>query len=100
MIDNQGEKITPIQRRVREIIAELGIDVKKFEIESGLSNGFVSKIGNSIRKTSFDKILFAFPTINKNWILTGEGKKFLTIVPNATAKGQSYDPEETSFSHF
>lgn len=94
MVDNQQEKITPVQRRIREIIGMLDIDVKAFESQSGLSNGFVSKIGNSIRESSFDKILKAFPAINKSWVLTGDGDMFSSARNNANPVGQSYDMDE------
>lgn len=73
MTDNQSEKISPIQSRIREFTRLKGIDIKTFERNSGLSNGFVSKIGDSIREASFSKILASYPTLNKNWVITGEG---------------------------
>lgn len=73
MTDNQREKISSIQSRIREFAKIKGIDIKTFEANSGLSNGFVSKIGDSIRETSFNKILSAYPDLNKNWVITGEG---------------------------
>ncbi|MBB2952005.1 S24 family peptidase [Sphingobacterium sp. JUb56] len=73
MTDNQSEKISSIQSRIREFTRIKGIDVKTFERNSGLSNGFVSKIGDSIREASFKKILASYPTLNKNWVITGVG---------------------------
>lgn len=73
MTENQGKKISDVQLRVREFIKHKDIDIKSFEVNSGLSNGFVSKIGDSIREESFKKIIKAYPTINRDWISTGVG---------------------------
>ena len=73
MTENQGEKISELQQRIREFVKHKGVDVKTFERISGLSNGFVSKIGDSIRESTFEKIYKSFPTLNPNWIKTGIG---------------------------
>lgn len=73
MPENQEEKISTIQNRIRDYIKYKEIDVKSFERISGLSNGFVSKIGDSIREASLSKIQKSFPLININWLKTGIG---------------------------
>ena len=46
----------------------------KFEQIVGLSNGFVSSIGKSIRGESMNKMSVAFPDINQAWVLLGIGE--------------------------
>lgn len=46
----------------------------KFEDQVGLSKGFVSSIGKGINTVSLSKIKAAFPTLNTDWLQTGEGE--------------------------
>ena len=77
MTDSKEKIISEVQTRLREFILYMGIEVKAFEKSAGLSNGFVSKVGDTIRPASFDKILSEYPQLNKNWILTGVGSMLL-----------------------
>ncbi len=68
------------------LISQLGMTKAQFEKIAGLSNGFVDKTGANTRKSSLDKISIAFPSVNINWLLTGEGEIFKTaqgVVQNA-----------------
>jgi len=73
MADLKAKKISGTQARLREFIDYLDIDVKEFETATGLANGFVSKVGSSIRDATLDKIRHAYPELNTNWLLVGEG---------------------------
>ena len=55
-----------VKERMLLFINGLGIDVKNFEVFVGLSNGFVSHIGDSIRRKSLDKISDKYPRLNTN----------------------------------
>lgn len=63
-----------LQTRLLTIISRMGLTKAQFEKQAGLSNGFVDKAGDNTRKSSLDKISTAFPQINTNWLLTGEGQ--------------------------
>ncbi len=58
------------------LLSKLELSEGAFERECGLSKGFVSSIGDSIRETTKKKISTSFPNINMNWVLTGEGAMF------------------------
>lgn len=62
-----------IKDRINSYIKETGISVRQFEKTAGLSNGAVSKMGNSTRRSILDRILTAYPEISQTWLLTGEG---------------------------
>lgn len=49
----------------------------------GLSTGFVNNIGDSIRRTSLDKISSIYPDLNIAWLLTGVGDMLTSDVPPA-----------------
>lgn len=101
MAENQQEKISVLQQRVREFAKEKGIDIKTFERIAGLSNGFVSKIGDSIREATFEKIKKSYPTININWIKTGIGPMELETGTQVSAQVEGrrvpfYDSDVTA----
>lgn len=64
--------------RIIKYLEYLGIGQAAFEKKVGLSNGFVNNIGDSIRKSSMDKILATYPELNKTWLLTGEGEMLMS----------------------
>lgn len=49
-----------------------------FEKKVGLSTGFVNNVGDSIRKTSLEKISSIYPELNTAWLLTGVGEMLNT----------------------
>lgn len=63
-----------IKGRLLRFIAYKGLTNKSFEIKCGLGNGFVSKVGDSIRKEKLDKISNAFPELNIDWIINEKGE--------------------------
>lgn len=75
------------KERMKEFLKSIGKSEGKFELEVGLSNGFVSKIGDSVRQSSINKISKKYPDLNINWLQTGEGfmskkEKSGTIAPD------------------
>lgn len=66
-----------LKGRLKSFIKHLNIETKAFEAKCELSNGFVNNIGHSIREKSLNQILNAFPALNKNWLITGEGEMLL-----------------------
>ena len=60
--------------RILQIIDFKGINKNKFYKEAGLSNGFLDKVRKDIGSSKIEQILNAYPEINPDWFLTGEGK--------------------------
>ncbi|OAV73552.1 hypothetical protein Barb6_00157 [Bacteroidales bacterium Barb6] len=63
-----------MKERLIEFLAYLNIGQLKFEENTGLSRGFVNKVGDSLRESSLEKILAKYPDLNTNWLKTGEGE--------------------------
>lgn len=63
-----------VKDRIISFIQDEKLTVRGFEKRANLSNGAVSKMGNSPRTTLVEKILNAFPKIDRDWLLTGEGE--------------------------
>jgi SOS-response transcriptional repressor LexA len=68
-----------MKERLIEFLAHLGMGQNKFEEKVGLSRGLINKIGEGINSTTMNKIVTAYPELNKNWLLTGEGKMLKNV---------------------
>lgn len=58
------------------LLRDLGMSHEEFQERCGLGGGFVSRVSLMTRKSSFDKIKSAFPRVNINWVLTGNGEMY------------------------
>jgi phage repressor protein C with HTH and peptisase S24 domain len=81
-----------MKERLIEFLKYMNISQRQFEINSGLSNGFVDKVGDSIRTNNLNKILSKYPNLNINWLKTGEGNMLKSNLGDI----QFYDPENAS----
>lgn len=66
--------MSDIKERVLAFIKYKELNNKQFEDMCGLGNGFVSKIGYSIREPKIELISTAFPELNKDWLVRGVGE--------------------------
>lgn len=62
-----------IRNRLRQFIDYKGISISMFERNCKLSNGFASKVGDSIRAVNLENISAVYPELNRTWLLTGDG---------------------------
>ena len=77
-----------VKDRILEFISLKGISVNKFEITSGLSVGYLRQLRREPSLKKLEGILAAFPEINRDWLLTGEGEMLCsTDVSNARLVG-------------
>lgn len=75
-----------LKSRLIEFIDYKGLSVQSFELQCGLSNGAVSKMGNNTRRSTIDKISKTYPELNTNWLLTGEGGMLLDSIDSVPQK--------------
>lgn len=61
------------RERLKSFLAYTGLSERAFEEKTGMAKGFVSKVGDSIRTSSLEKITMIYPDINTSWLLTGVG---------------------------
>ena len=66
------------KERLKEFLKANNLSEGKFERLVGLSNGFVSNVGDSIRTKNLEKITNMFPSLNTAWLLTGAGEMLIT----------------------
>lgn len=61
------------RERLKLFLTSINISEGSFEKATGLAKGFVSKVGDSIRTSSLEKIKSVYPSLNTSWLLTGDG---------------------------
>lgn len=66
------------KERIQAFIKHKKLKNKQFEDMCKLGNGFVSKIGDTIRAEKLDFISNTFPELNIEWVKHGTGKMLLT----------------------
>lgn len=69
MTDNQT-----IKDRLIIWINYLNVSVSAFERKCGLSTGYVANLKPNTNSKKINDILAAYPELNKEWLLTGEGE--------------------------
>ncbi len=67
-----------VSERIRQFSDYMGITIKGFEKAAGLSNGYVNGIRKSIGHEKLSDIIRAFPELNRDWLLFGEGEMLTT----------------------
>ena len=65
---------TSVKQRLISFMKYKGLGQSRFEKASGLSNGYINSLRHSPSVSKLQSILGAFPELNKNWLLTGEGE--------------------------
>lgn len=68
-----------LQDRIRQFAEYKGLQPKSFESIAGLSNGTFAKLSDNTRKSTIDRISIAFPDLNREWLLTGEGEMLKSL---------------------
>ncbi len=62
-----------LKSRLVEFISAKGMSIRRFELECGLPNAYVSNLRNNITARRLDTITAKFPDLNLQWLMTGEG---------------------------
>ena len=63
-----------VKSRTIEFVKAKGIKMKVFEERCGLSSGYVTSMRKGFGPDKLTGVLKAFPELNRNWLLYGEGK--------------------------
>lgn len=63
-----------IKERLKIFIEFKKIPVSQFEKACGLSNGYVSSMRKGLGGEKLSNVLNAFPDLNREWLLYGEGE--------------------------
>lgn len=80
-----------LKSRLIEFIASKDMSIRRFEIECGLPNAYVSNIRNNITSRRLEVITAKFPDLNLQWLMTGEGS--MSRSESAEGSGANADIE-------
>ena len=68
-----------MKERLRELIAELGISMREFSRRCDLSASYIRNVTDNPSSKTVNNILAAFPQVNREWLLKGEGEMFIEV---------------------
>lgn len=66
-----------MKERLRELIAQLGISMREFSRRCDLSASYIRNVTDNPSSKTVNNILAAFPQVNREWLLKGEGDMFI-----------------------
>lgn len=73
-----------LKDRLLEYCQHTGVKISAFERRSGLSNGYFNQVKKEPSRSKISQIAAAFPDLNTDWLLTGEGEMLKTDTTKAT----------------
>lgn len=79
-----------VKERTIEFVKSQEITMKEFETRCGLSTGYVTSMRKGYGADKLNNVLKAFPQLNRDWLLYGEGS-MLTDPATAPAASSSTD---------
>lgn len=62
-----------VKDRLKAFITYLNLTNQRFEIECGLSNGYISNMRKGVGEDALERISNTYPQLSRSWLLTGEG---------------------------
>lgn len=62
-----------VKERIKKFIEHKNLPICKFEDECGLSNGYIAAMRKGFGEEKLNNVLRAFPDLNREWLLYGEG---------------------------
>lgn len=65
---------TSAKQRIIQFIKKIGLTVREFERNCGLSNGYLKQLRHTPSHDKMRQIIEAYPQLNRVWLLTGEGE--------------------------
>ena len=69
--------------RIIEYCKAKGLSIRQFEIQSNMSNGYVSSMRKGLGLEKLENVLNAFPDLSRDWLLYGEGEMYKqSILPS------------------
>lgn len=93
--------MSTVKDRTIEFVKFKGITMKTFEQRCGLSTGYVTSMRKGFGSDKLNNVLIAFPELNRDWLLYGEGEMIKGSVsqtshgdnsPNINGNGNHLEP--------
>lgn len=78
-----------VKDRTIEFVKTKGITMKSFEEKCDLSSGYVTSMRKGFGDEKLKNVLTAFPELNRDWLLYGEGNMFRDVSITQTSHGDN-----------
>lgn len=78
-----------VKDRTIEFVKTKGITMKSFEEKCDLSSGYVTSMRKGFGDEKLKNVLTAFPELNRDWLLYGEGNMFRDVSITQTSHGNN-----------
>ena len=78
-----------IKDRTIEFVRYKGITMKAFELRCGLSSGYVTSMRKGFGSDKLNNVLTAFPELNRDWLLYGEGQMLKSSIVQTSSGDNS-----------
>ena len=82
--------------RIYLFIENQGISVAEFERRCSLSNGYIKNFKGSFGSAKLECILNAFPSLNREWLLYGEGEMLKAGVYQYNQNGDNLNDQSVT----
>ena len=86
---------TTVKERLTQFIESKNISKNKFEKVAGLSTGYLNQLRRAPGTDKLMSILKAFPDLNQDWLLTGNGPMILGDVSGNVVNGVTQGDNST-----
>lgn len=83
-----------VKERTIEFITHKGITMKSFETQCDLSTGYVTSMRKSFGTEKLNNVLKAFPELNRDWLLYGEGEMLKPEIEDSEANETTNEEDE------
>lgn len=80
-----------VKERTIEFVKSQKITMKEFETRCGLSTGYVTSMRKGYGADKLNNVLKAFPQLNRDWLLYGEGSMLSASEPDSISASSSTD---------
>ena len=74
------------KERLKLFVQSLNMGQNAFEAEVGIANGYLASKSQSVNSDAIEKILAKYPTLNLDWLFTGNGAMLLGEQLDASIK--------------
>lgn len=82
----------PIMERLQQFIQHMGLSVYQVNRTAGLCQGLLTNAFNKkqgLTTSTLERLLIAYPMLNANWLITGQGEMLFTSQKTEASSGSS-----------
>lgn len=87
-----------VKDRIKLFCKKEGISIKNFEDTCGMSNGYINAMRKGLGHEKLNNVLSAYPKLNRDWLLYGEGEMLKGGVIQNNEQGDNISGQSVTVS--